>query len=491
MTWSAGGPFGAARARHLHAPLGLIVAVILAGCGASATLTPVTARTPAPAGSPDPPAPAPTPGTGGPTAAPTPGEAGLLGDPAIGLRSLSAYRAELVQDVAGTQDGQAVERHTRIVYARDATGNEEWVQTSQQPGMPEFVRHIIRLDGARYVVDATGCSGTAIDDAVATTGDAPRDGDVPAALLIPIDQAAVVGGESINGIATTHRRFDAAGLRIDPASVGTNTVAGDVWIADSGGFVVRYQLDVAPSATTAGSDAAVRQSWRYDLRTGADAVVALPGGCLPVPVDIPAMDDATDVTRTSAGLTYRSASAADALIGFYWSRLASAGWALPTSRPPAQSELPFGLSARKDSRLLSVMLAVADGGGIEVTAVALDLSSAGAATPTAEPSGSASPAPVGTPEATPAHALPNGIPIYPGATGVLQAGPNGIIATTVDDPAKVVAWYRGALKKAGWTLDSSTAAAGIVFARWTKGAAAAMVVAQPENGSTRLVVTVE
>ncbi|MEI8334180.1 MAG: hypothetical protein WCH74_10065, partial [Chloroflexota bacterium] len=106
-------------------------------------------------------------------------------------------------------------------------------------------------------------------------------------------------------------------------------------------------------------------------------------------------------------------------------------------------------------------------------------------------SGAASPAPTSSPKPTAAPALPNGVPVYPSATEVIQAGPSGVSGLTDDAPKAVLDWYRGKLERAGWSLEMSTSNAGVEFGRWTKGSDAVMVVASPEDDATRFVVTVQ
>ena len=463
--------------------LACLAVVAVAACGSTSTPAPTTpggsvapSESAASGASANPAAPssawaqAPTPATG----------QRLLGDTAAGLASLPAYRSTLVQDVGGTLDGQPMERTSRVVYARDAAGDEEWMQSAQQTGADAIERHIVTLDGARYAVGTDGCSGEAVDSAA---GGGASEGVVPAALLIPILSATTLGVEEVNGIPATHYRFDASGLPIDPASVGSTTVTGDAWIADPGGYVVRYTLEVTPPAGATG-DAATRQSWRYELTT--DAAIALPDGCLRVPRDFPQTADATDVSLTSSGLDYRTPSSAREVTAFYWDRLAADGWTLPMAKPPADVGPPFAFTARKGDRATSVLLVAADGGGTDVSVVTFDLAAEAPA-----PSGAASPAPTSSPKPTAAPTLPNGVPVYPSATEVIQAGSSGVSGLTDDEPKAVLDWYRGKLTKAGWSLEMSSSSNGIEFGQWTKGSAAVMVVASPEDDATRFVVTVQ
>ena len=470
---------------HLRlAAAACVIAALAAACGSTASPAPSPSAGPAssvaPGVSAEPGASAPgasAPASTAPEPSILPVGDRLLADPAVGRAALPAWRAELVQDVAATRDGTTVERHSTVVHARDASGAEEWIQGTEQTGAEAVDRHVVTIGGAHYAIEGDVCTGEAVDAAA----DASADAIDPASLLLPILSATAVGSETVNGVAATHYRFDAAGLPIDPASVGGATVAGDAWIADAGGYLVRYALEVTPAAGATGS-AATRQSWRYDLTTSPDAPVALPDGCLPVPLDLPATADATDVRRTSGGLAYHAPSTPREVASFYWDRLLSDGWSLPMDAPPAKVEPPFGFNASKGDRTVSVLLTAGEGGGTDVTVVVVEMAAAAPGE---------SPAPTSTPRPGPSPTLPDGIPVYPSTTEVIQAGSSAISGLTDDTPKAVLDWYRGKLKRAGWSLEMSSSTSGTEFAQWTKGSKTVMVVAAPEDGSTRFVVNVE
>ena len=66
----------------------------------------------------------------------------------------------------------------------------------------------------------------------------------------------------MNGIDSSHYTFDRGSL---PVAKGSENVTGELWIADDGGYVVKYLLIVAMPEKITGKDLEISQSWIYQL----------------------------------------------------------------------------------------------------------------------------------------------------------------------------------------------------------------------------------
>ena len=102
---------------------------------------------------------------------------------------------------------------------------------------------------------------------------------------------------------------------------------GEVWMAASGGFVVKYHLALTGGQALFGPDGQGTRTVDYAL-TGVNdgSPVAYPGDCQPISADIPAMSDAQAVQRLPQDLQFTSASTPDQLQAFYKDYFTGQGW---------------------------------------------------------------------------------------------------------------------------------------------------------------------
>jgi hypothetical protein len=404
----------------------------------------------------------------------------LLTDPINGLSSLQSYHVSFQQDVTGLEDGKPFERHTSLELTR--TGGQ--VDFSRQiQGTDEIASyfHAVQTGTAAYRWDSQdeSCQGEA---------GALLQGEVlePAHLLLAVSKTTKVGSETVNDIPAIHYHFDEGGLALTSPKP---SVSGDFWLAADEGYVVKYTLNAPAPSTTTGKGMEVGQTMTYELtRVNAVASIDLPAGCMAVPVDLPVMPGATEVSRRSGNVSYTTASSLAQVIDLYYKDLGSLGWAAPQAEPTGDLKLPFGLSFQQGDLRLSIDIDEGTAGGLDVDLVVYN---------PGEQTASPAPTPVATvtpsgplPTVNPAESgLPTDVPLYPGATDLKKLPNTGVKFSTSDPPDVVAKFYRDRLKTFKWTLQNEMKpAADKVVQNWMKSGRMLVVMIQVENGTTTVML---
>ncbi len=244
----------------------------------------------------------------------------LLGDPQTGLDGLDNYHATLKISFKGTQNGQRID-------STDSYMQTEWPKQSAKftaiDTMDDSGGHQVILAGtvgeAQYF-QADTSSPCTVNWGTDSSGPSQFR---PASLLPAVKTARLAGEEAVDGIATRHYNFEAASLDL-PA--GT-TASGEAWIAKDGGYVMKYVLEISGADATFGPGIQGTRRLEYMLsEVGAHPQVVYPTGCEPVLTDIPAMDDASDLTRLPGVLDYSTNAAPDEIFAFYQDKLVAMGW---------------------------------------------------------------------------------------------------------------------------------------------------------------------
>jgi len=184
------------------------------------------------------------------------------------------------------------------------------------------VRHVITtgtVGEGLYFQDGTSSSPCTVNwGAAAGNEDLFR----PAMLLTAVGAAKLLDKPTMDGVATRHYSFGAAALSL-PADT---TASGEAWIAMDGGYVVKYVLDITGAESFFGAGVQGTRHVEYLLsEVGANPQVVYPPGCEPV-LDMPAMEDATDLIRLPGLLGYNTNAATGDIITFYAGELARQGW---------------------------------------------------------------------------------------------------------------------------------------------------------------------
>jgi hypothetical protein len=185
-------------------------------------------------------------------------------------------------------------------------------------------------------------------------GEAPTSntGFTPASVIGDIKTAQLLGTDDINGVSAQHYAVDMAGLTARGAYTNGKS---EVWIAQSGNFVVKYSFEATGKDTffSGGTEGTIK--WTYELKSvNQPIVIEPPKDCGGAPADIPVMDDAANQSAYGALTMYTSATAFDAVVEFYQKEMAAKGWAAQEGGMSADGVTM--LTFTKDKRTASITI---------------------------------------------------------------------------------------------------------------------------------------
>ncbi|RPJ02818.1 MAG: hypothetical protein EHM39_01030 [Chloroflexi bacterium] len=409
------------------------------------------------------------------------GQGLVLDDLAAGLAQQNNYRVMFQQDISGEIDSKPFERHTHLALSR-ASGQVDFVQeVNSSDGSNAYARVIVLGQALyRWQSPMQPCQGT--------TGE-PEVGEIlePAEYLLPIKPASKVGPETVNGIPTQHYRFDQSAGGTSSAG-GAGSASGDVWLAETGGHVVKYTLVVAAPTIPDQAGQKLAQNWVYEwqpLEQG--EAVALPAGCIEVPLGLPILSDAQTVAYSSGMVSYTSAFTALEAANFYLQKLPELGWASAQTALAAEPRLPVAATFTLSNRHLSLSVEPGDPGGLAVTLFLTAAEVQADASPGSQPpAATAQPEPTIDPTSSP---LPADIPLYPGATGLLNM-PGSVMFNAPDAPDVVAKYYRDQMAANGWAPENETAVDSLTTIQtWKNAGRSVIVTIGASDGKTYVVVT--
>jgi hypothetical protein len=400
----------------------------------------------------------------------------LLSKSSVGLDGLQSYHAVYDLTFKGTVDGKPYDRKSHIEYSFVTQSNDkEILWQEQQTGSEDIFVHSLRLGSAMYTPSQDG------QDCLGEYNDQPAEiVPQPVSLLPPVTRSTKVGTETVNGVAAMHYHFDQNGL-----VSGEQGTSGEVWIAQQGGYVVKYILGIPGPTNPTGSGTEIAETLSYELtKINAIDKIELPAGCVPVLVDFPAMADAQDIYRSSGYMDYTSPSEAAQVIDFYHQALPALGWMLfgpPSTLAQTVTQI---LQYTQGAQALTIFLDKS-AGSLEVTILLYNTAQA-----PQEPASTPGPSP--TPGIQPTvdasqSGLPTDVPLYLGVTD-LHTMPNGVRVSTSAPADTVATFYHDQLPSLGWSLlNELKPTPGNIDQTWTMTGRMLTIVIQSQNGKTTII----
>jgi hypothetical protein len=173
--------------------------------------------------------------------------------------------------------------------------------------------------GTRFLQSASDAPCSSQVDSQDT--EIPTFGD-PWSELPAVYGAELVGTETVNGFGTEHYTFDQRAIRW----AANTTAQGELWVAQGGGFLVRYRLTMQAPLGVLSASSSGEQTWQFDLNPLAEDAALLPEGCAPVLADFAMLPDAAATLRMPGYLSYLTSSDLSAAAEFYRQELTNAGW---------------------------------------------------------------------------------------------------------------------------------------------------------------------
>lgn len=276
----------------------------------------------------------------------------LPGALSAGLDSLNSYRAAMTMTFDGSRNGQSL--HEELVWTEEVVRQPAALRVtySSEADRGDLLE-IVSTGGRTYTLVEDECLITQVE------GD-PKTliGFDPSAFFGSLSAQSDLGVETIDGIPARHYRADTSGLGF--ASGFTNAQA-DMWVAEAGGYVVRYVFEGSGSSadlfgrgdTTPG---AVRIEYQVSDVNQA-ITIAAPESCGSLSPDIPLMPDAAGVSSVDDLLNYTTLSTIADVVAFYRRELPAAGWNEDTSATVLTDNFS-SLTFEKDGRTAVVVAAI-------------------------------------------------------------------------------------------------------------------------------------
>jgi hypothetical protein len=232
-----------------------------------------------------------------------------------GSDSLDSYQLSLETLFSGAYEGKDFEVFTAIEYRLIRSQATELTVLHHQDGEgAPFELSYARIGDSTYIKSSQDefCSAGSPEETGLESGPslASLVNSFPG-----IYGAEQAGNEEVNGIPTIYYTFDERSISALPGS----QASGEVWIAEQGGWVMRYRL----SLSSPGSE----QTWLYELsQVNSLESVPLPEGCYPVLSDLPIVKDAAGLVRLPGFMFYTTQASIDETLFFYRDQMTGLGW---------------------------------------------------------------------------------------------------------------------------------------------------------------------
>ena len=243
-----------------------------------------------------------------------------LPDTQAGLADLSSYTATLTLTFNGTKAGVPDTWSTTTVMLATTEPAARQLTVTKTGDVadptPEFMAEV---NGATYEQQGQiPCAADALAEQT-TLGQQFE----PAASLLPVIGADPAGSETVNDTPADHYTFDENAL----GQSGRATSTGELWVASSGGQIVKYLVTTKAGADYFGDGIEGTVAWDYELTTVNQPVtITLPADCPPGLIDAPQLPDATNVENLPGLSTYDTATSLVDIVAFYQTELGNRGW---------------------------------------------------------------------------------------------------------------------------------------------------------------------
>ncbi len=298
-----------------------------------------------------------TEAVGTPVAAPTFGPGSFNLDPTSGLTDLSSYQAMLKVDFQG-KPNPWTETLTLLASGKPSVRALTAMYKGNAPAAAYVVPWSATMNGVYYWQDSDGaCIGS-----TAQTNTDPATPPLvwePAAFLPGVIGAEEAGAKTVNGVTANGYKFDERALGLAGNATGT----GEVWVADTGGYVVEYSLTLKGGADYFGEGGDGTLTWTYDVtKVGQPAAITLLKDCPSGLVDAPVMKDAQNVQQLPGATVYTTPSTVAQVADFYQKQLPATGWKL-NGKPGIGAKAGF-LTFKQGTSQLTVLIQAGDKGTV-------------------------------------------------------------------------------------------------------------------------------
>jgi hypothetical protein len=279
--------------------------------------------------------------------------------PTAGLADLSGYQATFNLDFKGKEGGQDnpwTEKLVLLANAKPAVRALTATFKGKAPAADYIAPWSATKGGLFYYVGADKeCVGNIL--VADANPNAPPPVWEPASFLPAVIGAEEAGAKKVNNVDAKGYKFDERALGV----AGRAKATGEVWVAATGGYVLKYNLTLTAGPDYFGEGDEGTLTWAYDVtKAGQPAAITFPKDCPSGLIDAPVMDDAQDVQRLPGITLYNTKSTPAQVADFYQKKLTEAGWKV--NGKPAITEQTAMLTFKQGTEQLTVVVKVTDKG---------------------------------------------------------------------------------------------------------------------------------
>lgn len=275
-----------------------------------------------------------------------------LPDMELALADLTSYRWAMVTRII-SETGEVLTSIVTITTTTDPPAREVRVSLPEQAGLESgpIAMTITQVGDLTYMfMGEMGCISTSASEGDLLDDDFMADMMRPEDILSDLQSARRVRpNETINGIETRHYVFDESTFAPDDMSFAQ--VEGHLYIAEEGGYLVRYVLVGASDEGVGGDDGPREIQMTFNLLdVNQPITITLPEGC-DAGASLPMVEDASEVSSFSGLTTYVSALPLDQVAAFYQEALPAGGWSYVEADSLLQASFSTLVFEREGTRL--------------------------------------------------------------------------------------------------------------------------------------------
>jgi hypothetical protein len=276
----------------------------------------------------------------------------IFPDPTVGLSDLTGYTATLKVSFDGTEAGKPKKwMRTYVMLASKALQAKQLTidKTGDLSDLaPVYMAEMAGTEYERHGQDDCSTTPMQADNSLSYQIE-------PASFLIGVIGADETGTENVNGVAARHGTFDQNAL----GQQGITESKGELWVASTGGYLVKYVLSSKAKADYFGEGIEGTITYDYELTDANKApTITLPAGCPPGLVNAPQLPDATNVVSLPGVLSYDTSSKMKDVVAFYNKSLKDLGW--KPQGTPTESDTEALLDYEQGGQVMTVVISSQD-----------------------------------------------------------------------------------------------------------------------------------
>jgi hypothetical protein len=289
-------------------------------------------------------------------------------------RLLNSYRAKLTMKLSGLdQNSQTVDELTVILQESIRDQNASHFKLFSQSADATVQNFdLYQIEDQSYLLDQAALSD---EEAACVLSSASNSGAesflnfdsiAPENFFADVKTKELVQKDVlVNGVLTDHFSVN------DASIIGTTfaTKQADIWLAQEGGYVVRFygEGQGETSSSVSGNSVDGTMTWEYDI-TDANQVadIGLPAACLQSAqnvFDVPTPENATNISRFDSVVSFLSPDSPASMVDFYQLRLPANGF---KQVELSEFENVHILVYEKDALTYTIVISPGDGAGSAV-----------------------------------------------------------------------------------------------------------------------------